>query len=168
MIFPEALESADEFARFAQAVNAPLLANMTEFGRSPLLPFDELAGLGYKAVIYPLTAFRAAMRAAQEVLETLRDKGTQQGLLETMQTRAELYDLLGYNDWEERDRGYFTPNSGGEGIHRLVIRCLRSTSGWPERAQGLDGRDVQQRADLEFRGHAVVGDIDAHEDARSG
>ena len=56
MIFPEALESADEFARFAQAVDAPLLANMTEFGRSPLLSFDELAGLGYKAVIYPLTA----------------------------------------------------------------------------------------------------------------
>ena len=55
MIFPEALESADEFARFAQAVNAPLLANMTEFGRSPLLAFDELAGMGYKAVIYPLT-----------------------------------------------------------------------------------------------------------------
>ena len=78
MIFPEALESADEFARFAQAVDAPLLANMTEFGRSPLLSFDELAGLGYKAVIYPLTALRAAMRAAEEVLETLRDQGTQQ------------------------------------------------------------------------------------------
>ena len=77
MIFPEALESADEFAEFARAVDAPLLANMTEFGRSPLLSFDELAGLGYKAVIYPLTALRAAMRTAEEVLKTLRDQGTQ-------------------------------------------------------------------------------------------
>ena len=108
MIFPEALESADEFARFAQAMDAPLLANMTEFGRSPLLSFEELAGLGYKVVIYPLTAFRAAMRAAEEVLKSLRDHGTQQGLLEQMQNRAELYDLLGYKDWEDRDRGYFT------------------------------------------------------------
>ena len=112
MIFPEALESADEFARFAQAVDAPLLANMTEFGRSPLISFEELAGLGYKAVIYPLTAFRAAMRAAEHVLTTLRDHGTQQGLLDQMQSRAELYDLLGYKDWEERDRAYFTPPSG--------------------------------------------------------
>ena len=113
MIFPEALESADEFARFARAVDAPLLANMTEFGRSPLLSFDELAAMGYKAVIYPLTALRAAMRAAEEVLMTLRDQGTQQSLLERMQTRAELYELLGYKDWEDRDRGYFTPPPGG-------------------------------------------------------
>jgi methylisocitrate lyase len=112
MIFPEALESADEFARFAQVVNAPLLANMTEFGRSPLLTFEELAGLGYKAVIYPLTALRAAMRAAEDVLKTLRDHGTQECLLERMQSRAELYDLLGYKDWEDRDRGYFTPRLG--------------------------------------------------------
>jgi methylisocitrate lyase len=111
MIFPEALESADEFARFAQEVSAPLLANMTEFGKSPLLPFDQLAGMGYKAVIYPLTAMRAAMRAAEEALKTVRDQGTQQSLLGRMQSRAELYDLLGYQDWEDRDRGYFTPDS---------------------------------------------------------
>ncbi|MFI5457212.1 MAG: methylisocitrate lyase [Isosphaerales bacterium] len=111
MIFPEALESVDEFARFARAVQAPLLANMTEFGRSPLIPFDDLAGLGYKAVIYPMSAFRAAMRAAEQVLKTLRDRGTQQGLLEQMQSRAELYEMLGYNDWEARDRAYFTPPS---------------------------------------------------------
>jgi methylisocitrate lyase len=112
MIFPEALESADEFGRFAQAVNAPLLANMTEFGRGPLLSFEQLAGLGYTAVIYPLTALRAAMRTAEEVLTTLRDQGTQQSLLDRMQSRAELYDLLGYHDWEERDRRYFAPGSG--------------------------------------------------------
>jgi methylisocitrate lyase len=107
MIFPEALESAEEFARFAQAVPAPLLANMTEFGRSPLLGFDELAGLGYRAVLYPLTAFRAAMHAAEEMLKALRDQGTQRDRLDQMQSRSELYELLGYSDWEARDRAYF-------------------------------------------------------------
>jgi methylisocitrate lyase len=107
MIFPEALESVDEFARFAEALNVPLLANMTEFGRSPLLTLDELSALGYRAVLYPLTAFRAAMRAAEETLATLKQHGTQQPVLDRMQTRAELYDLIGYADWEERDRAYF-------------------------------------------------------------
>src|SRR5262245_59197225 len=100
MIFPEALESADEFARFAREVPAPLLANMTEFGRSPLIPFDELASMGFRAAIYPLTAFRAAMRAAEETLKALREHGTQRDLIDCMQSRAELYDLLGYSDWE--------------------------------------------------------------------
>ena len=112
MIFPEALESPDEFARFAREVSAPLLANMTEFGRSPLIPFDDLAAMGFRAAIYPLTAFRAAMRAAEETLRELREQGTQRGRLNQMQDRAELYDLLGYSDWERRDRSYFT----GEGI----------------------------------------------------
>jgi methylisocitrate lyase len=107
MIFPEALESSDEFARFAHEVKAPLLANMTEFGRGPLLSFDELASLGYRAVLFPLTAFRAAMKAAEETLIHLRNHGTQRELLGRMQTRSELYDLLGYSDWEARDRTYF-------------------------------------------------------------
>jgi methylisocitrate lyase len=107
MIFPEALESLEEFARFAREVDAPLLANMTEFGRGPLLTFDELAALGYRAVLYPLTAFRAAMKAAEETLIHLRDHGNQRDILGKMQTRAELYDLLGYADWEARDREYF-------------------------------------------------------------
>ncbi len=109
MIFPEALESVAEFGRFAAAIDAPLLANMTEFGRSPLIPFADLAALGYKAVIYPLSAMRAAMRAAELTLSTLRDQGTQEDILDRMQTRAELYDLLGYTDWEARDRSYFAP-----------------------------------------------------------
>lgn len=96
MIFPEALESAEEFAEFARAVPAPLLANMTEFGRGPLLDFTRLAGLGYRVVLYPLTAFRAAMRAAEETLRSLRDTGSQRDSLARMQTRDELYDLLGY------------------------------------------------------------------------
>lgn len=107
MIFPEALESLEEFTQFAQEMNFPLLANMTEFGRGPLLDFDDLASLGYRAVLYPLTAFRAAMRAAEETLTNLRDQGNQRSSLERMQTRAELYDLLGYSDWEARDRSYF-------------------------------------------------------------
>jgi methylisocitrate lyase len=113
MIFPEALESAEQFARFAQEVKAPLLANMTEFGRSPLIRFDELAAMGYAAAIYPLSALRAAMKAANEVLATLRAEGTQRTLLERMQSRAELYDLLGYSEWEARDAAYFSGNSGG-------------------------------------------------------
>jgi methylisocitrate lyase len=108
MIFPEAMESAEEFARFAREVSAPLLANMTEFGRGPLIPFDDLAAMGYRAAIYPLTAFRAAMRAAEETLRALREHGTQRGMVDRMQTRAELYDLLGYSDWEARDQAYFT------------------------------------------------------------
>jgi methylisocitrate lyase len=106
-IFPEALENADEFAAFARAVGAPLLANMTEFGRSPILDFAALAALGYRMVLYPLTAFRAALRAARETLAELHRQGHQRDRLPEMLTRAELYDLLGYAGYEERDRAYF-------------------------------------------------------------
>jgi methylisocitrate lyase len=106
-IFPEALESADEFARFARDVPAPLLANMTEFGKGPLLTAAELGAMGYQLILYPLTAFRVAMKAAEEALTALRTKGHQRDLLPEMMTRAELYDLLGYTGYEERDRAYF-------------------------------------------------------------
>jgi methylisocitrate lyase len=106
-IFPEALENADEFARFAREVEAPLLANMTEFGKSPLLDFDTLADLGYRMVLYPLTAFRSALRAAEETLADLQHKGHQRDRVATMLTRGELYDLLGYSGYEARDRAYF-------------------------------------------------------------
>ena len=111
-IFPEALESLDEFARFARAVDVPLVANLTEFGRGPLPPFEVLAGMGYRAALYPLTAFRVAMRAAAEALDELHRAGTQAGLIPRMQTRAELYDLIGYRDFEERDRSYFGGPAG--------------------------------------------------------
>lgn len=107
MIFPEAMESAEEFARFARECPAPLLANMTEFGRGPLLGFEELSAMGYRAVLYPLTAFRAAMKAAEVMLTELRDRKSQSQSLGRMQSRAELYDLLGYSDWETRDQAYF-------------------------------------------------------------
>jgi methylisocitrate lyase len=108
-IFPEALETADEFATFARAVNAPLLANLTEFGRSPIqeLDFRGLADMGYRMVLYPVTALRAALRAAQETLAEILEKGTQRDRLPQMLTRAELYDLLGYASYEARDRAYF-------------------------------------------------------------
>jgi methylisocitrate lyase len=106
-VFPEALESAEEFARFAQEVPAPLVANMTEFGRSPNLDFVDLAAMGYRLILYPLTAFRAALRAAQETLAELRHKGHQRDCLPHLLTRAELYDLLNYADYEARDRAYF-------------------------------------------------------------
>lgn len=111
MIFPEALESLQEFEKFALEVPAPLVANMTEFGRSPLLSFDTLAEIGYRAVIYPLTAFRSAMRSAEETLRELLERGTQSGSLERMQTRAELYELLNYRDYEVRDHNYSNGNS---------------------------------------------------------
>lgn len=107
MIFPEALESREEFARFAEEIHVPLMANMTEFGKSPLLTARELSELGYAAVLFPVTVFRTAMKAAERALAELAAAGTQSGLLEQMQTRAELYDLLGYREYEERDQRYF-------------------------------------------------------------
>jgi methylisocitrate lyase len=96
-IFPEALQSADEFKAFARGVKAPLLANMTEFGKSPLLSFQELAGLGYRMVIFPMSAFRVSMEASREFLSDLKKRGTQSDWLDRMQTRKELYDLLNYD-----------------------------------------------------------------------
>jgi len=105
-VFPEALENAEEFARFSREVPAPLLANMTEFGKGPLLSVSELGAMGYKLVLFPLTAFRAAMRAAAETLALLHSAGHQRDALPRMMTRAELYDLIGYTGYEERDRAY--------------------------------------------------------------
>ena len=96
-IFPEALESALEFREFARRVRAPLLANMTEFGRSPLLSARQLGAMGYRMVIFPLTAFRVSMKAAERCLRDLRRRGTQQSWLGQMQNRQELYDQLGYD-----------------------------------------------------------------------
>ena len=96
-IFPEALESAAEFREFARKVRAPLMANMTEFGRSPLLSVRELADMGYRMVIFPLTAFRISMHAMESCLRDLKRDGTQRTSLKRMQTREQLYDLLGYD-----------------------------------------------------------------------
>jgi methylisocitrate lyase len=96
-IFPEALQSADEFRDFATEIKAPLLANMTEFGKSPLLSFQELSDIGYKLVIFPMSAFRVSMKASEEFLRDLKKRGTQSDWIEKMQTRKELYELLDYD-----------------------------------------------------------------------
>jgi methylisocitrate lyase len=101
-IFPEALQSAEEFRDFARELQLPLLANMTEFGKSPLLSFKELAGFGYRLVIFPQSAFRVSMKASEAVLRALKESGTQKQWLDQMQTRQELYKLLDYDPGSEK------------------------------------------------------------------
>ncbi len=102
MIFAEALTSLQEYGRFTAAVKVPVLANLTEFGRTPLYTLAEMASVGVQLVLYPLTAFRAMSAAAQKVYETLRGEGTQSGLLPLMQTREELYEILNYHVQEQQ------------------------------------------------------------------
>jgi methylisocitrate lyase len=106
-IFPEALETGEELSAFAEQVRAPLLANMTEFGRSPNLDLATLAAMGYRIVLYPVTTLRIALRATEQALVALRHAGHQRDLLPAMMTRQELYDLLDYRGYEDRDRGFF-------------------------------------------------------------
>ena len=101
-IFPEALQSPEEFRDFAKKIDVPLLANMTEFGKSPLLSFKELAGFGYRMVIFPQSAFRVSMKASHKVLRALKESGTQKEWLDEMQTREELYKLLDYDPTAEK------------------------------------------------------------------
>jgi len=96
-IFPEALQNEKEFAAFAKTIRIPLLANMTEFGKSPLLSWQQLGELGYRMVIFPQSAFRVSMKATEEFLHDLKKKGTQNDWVKRMQTRQELYDLLDYD-----------------------------------------------------------------------
>src|SRR6267378_1119624 len=104
-IFPEALQNADEFKAFASEVKAPLLANLTEFGKSPLLSFQELADFGYKMVIFPQSAFRVSMKASEEFLRDLKGQGTQSDWIKKMQTREQLYELLDYDPVAESWKG---------------------------------------------------------------
>ncbi|HET9857810.1 MAG TPA: isocitrate lyase/phosphoenolpyruvate mutase family protein, partial [Chthoniobacterales bacterium] len=105
-IFPEALQSADEFRDFAKEIEVPLMANMTEFGKSPLLSFRELADFGYRMVIFPQSAFRVSMKATEKFLKALKKSGTQNDWLDQMQTRQELYDLLDYDPAAEDWKGF--------------------------------------------------------------
>ena len=102
MIFAEALTSLEEFRQFTAAVRVPVLANITEFGKTPLFTRAELHAAGVRLVLYPLSAFRAAARASLEVYAAIRRDGTQASVLEKMQTRAELYDVLRYHDYERK------------------------------------------------------------------
>ncbi len=103
-IFPEAMQSAEELAIFAERVQAPLLANMTEFGKTPLLPLAELQRLGYRMVIYPQTCLRVAFAAITQLLVDLKATGDQRGWLDRMQSRKELYELLDYDGLDRIDR----------------------------------------------------------------
>jgi methylisocitrate lyase len=102
MIFAEAVQELDQYRRFAAATRVPILANITEFGSTPLWTVDELRAADVRLVLYPLSAFRAMNRAAENVYAALRRDGTQKAALDTMQTRAELYDLIGYHDYEKK------------------------------------------------------------------
>ena len=107
-IFPEALQSAEEFRDFAKEIDLPLLANMTEFGKSPLISFKDLSELGYRMVIFPQSAFRVSMKASEQFLRALKKAGTQSDWIDKMQTRDELYDLLDYDpsagSWPTKNR----------------------------------------------------------------
>jgi methylisocitrate lyase len=102
MIFAEALKSLDEYRQFTAALGVPVLANITEFGQTPLFTVAELATAGVRVVLYPLSAFRAAARAQLSVYSAIRAQGTQKSVVDMMQTRAELYDVLGYHDYEKK------------------------------------------------------------------
>ncbi len=102
MIFAEALTTLDEYRQFTRVIKVPVLANLTEFGKTPLFTTDELAKAGVRLALYPLSAYRAMAAAAENVYRTLREMGTQRSVVDTMQTRADLYEVLGYHEYEAR------------------------------------------------------------------
>jgi methylisocitrate lyase len=114
MIFPEAITTLDQYREFVDAVKVPVLANITEFGSTPLFTTAELAGAGVSIVLYPLSAFRAANAAALKVYQTLRGEGTQRNVVDIMQTRADLYQYLGYHAFEEKLDALFASDASTE------------------------------------------------------
>ncbi|HRF60764.1 MAG TPA: methylisocitrate lyase [Fimbriimonadaceae bacterium] len=105
-IFPEGLQSEEEFAAFREGVSVPLLANMTEFGKTPIISVSRFGELGYQMVIFPMTAFRVMLKAVTETYAELLDKGTQADLLDRMRTRAELYALIEYDRYTGQDQAW--------------------------------------------------------------
>lgn len=102
MIFAEALTTVEEYRQFTSAIDVPVLANLTEFGKTPLFTQEEMAEAGVRLTLYPLSAFRAMSAAAENVYQTLRKDGTQKAIIDTMQTRSALYDVLGYHEYEQK------------------------------------------------------------------
>ena len=117
-IFAEALGSLSDYQAFVKQVPVPILANLTEFGKTPLLPTEALAEVGVGVALYPLSAFRAMAKAAQKVYQEIRTQGTQAGLVDEMQTRSELYQTIGYYDYE-----------------RQIDELLKKESKWQTKAQ---------------------------------
>jgi methylisocitrate lyase len=112
MIFPEAMVELSQYREFVEAVGVPVLANITEFGTTPYFTTGELGEAGVRLVLYPLSAFRAMNQAALKVFETIRREGTQQAVVDTMQTRIELYDFLNYHDYERKLDALFAKDRG--------------------------------------------------------
>ncbi|MDR5754659.1 MULTISPECIES: methylisocitrate lyase [unclassified Caballeronia] len=110
MIFPEAMTELGMYRQFVDAVKVPVLANITEFGSTPLFTVDELRSVDVSIVLYPLSAFRATNKAAQNVYETIRRDGTQKAVVDTMQTRSELYESIGYHAYEQKLDALFNQN----------------------------------------------------------
>lgn len=106
-IFTEALQSREEFSKFAKTLNVPLLGNMTEFGKSPLLSLDEFREIGYRIVIFPLTGFRVSLRAVSDAYSRLFKEGTQRDFIGSLMTRKEYYEVIGYDDYEKDDDDIF-------------------------------------------------------------
>ena len=102
MVFPEAITELEMYKLFANRVKAPILANITEFGATPLYTTEQLAGADVSLVLYPLSAFRAMNKAAENVYTAIRRDGTQQNVIDTMQTRMELYDAINYHEFEQK------------------------------------------------------------------
>ncbi len=111
MIFPEAMTELDQYQQFVNAVNVPVLANITEFGATPLFSSEQLASVGVKLSLYPLSAFRAMSLAALNVYQHILADGSQQNVVDTMQTRMELYDFLNYHEYEQTLDKLFTEES---------------------------------------------------------
>jgi methylisocitrate lyase len=118
MVFPEAMADAHEFEAVRSSIDVPLLANMTEFGKSELLTTAQLEGLGYNLVIYPVTSLRLAMGAVESGLRSIAEQGTQRQLVPQMQTRTRLYELIGYERYEAFDAGVFNFDISEQGGQR--------------------------------------------------
>jgi methylisocitrate lyase len=117
MIFAEALTTLDEYREFVNQVSVPVLSNLTEFGRTPLFTIDELGSVGIRLALYPLTASRAMAAAASNVYQALRRDGTQQGLIKNMQTRDQLYEVLGYHEYEQKLDALFAEQAKAPKTH---------------------------------------------------
>jgi len=116
-IFAEALTTLDEYKQFTDVIKVPVLANLTEFGKTPLFTTAELRDAGVRMALYPLSAFRAMSAAALQVFETLRREGTQAAVVDTMQTRMALYDVLGYQAYEDKLDALFQEKGLNTGKH---------------------------------------------------
>jgi methylisocitrate lyase len=112
MIFPEAVTELAQYEQFIGAVDVPVLANITEFGATPLFTTEQLGGVGVSLVLYPLSAFRAMNQAALNVYQALRKDGTQAGVIDSMQTRMDLYDYLNYHGFEQKLDALFAEEKG--------------------------------------------------------